>query len=100
MNLARKLLRKPYRKYLALTYAFKQRFGRPVSLTIDGKIRIRLLPEGQIARCLHGGPYEAVQLRLFCRYLKPGMTVIDIGANVGLYSVAAEKRVAPRGIVW
>jgi FkbM family methyltransferase len=32
--------------------------------------------------------------------LKPGMTVIDIGANVGVYSLALARRVVPEGKVY
>jgi len=33
------------------------------------------------------------------RWLKPGMTVIDIGANIGVYSIPMAMRVAPGGRV-
>lgn len=100
MRLARRVLAIPWRLYWALTYAFKRRFGLPVSVSIDSRTRVRLLPEGQIARCLHGGSYEIVERRIVSRYLKRGMTVIDIGANVGLYSLIAERLVSPTGSVW
>ena len=34
------------------------------------------------------------------RLLKPGMTVLDIGANVGVYSLALARRVGPTGKVY
>ncbi|WP_448561960.1 FkbM family methyltransferase [Trichothermofontia sp.] len=37
----------------------------------------------------------------FWRYwLKPGMTVIDVGANVGIYTFSAARRVGPTGRVY
>src|ERR1039457_459201 len=90
LRLARRLLGKLYRRYLSSTYALKERFARPVQVSINKKARVRLLPEGQIARYLHGGSFESVERRLVACYLKRGMTVIDIGANIGLYSLIAE----------
>jgi FkbM family methyltransferase len=34
------------------------------------------------------------------RWLQPGMTVVDIGANLGIYSVPAARRVGPHGHVF
>ena len=34
------------------------------------------------------------------RFLEPGMTFIDVGANEGIYSIFAARRVGPSGTVW
>src|SRR5579872_2565334 len=34
------------------------------------------------------------------RMLEPAMTVVDVGANYGLYSLAAARAVGPQGVVW
>jgi FkbM family methyltransferase len=34
------------------------------------------------------------------RFLEPGMTFIDAGANEGIYSIFAARRVGPSGAVW
>ncbi len=39
------------------------------------------------------------ELRFLCRYLKPGMTFLDIGAHHGLFSILAAKKVGPSGRV-
>jgi FkbM family methyltransferase len=39
-------------------------------------------------------------MALVSAYLKPGMTVIDVGANIGVYSILAEKRMEGTGTVW
>lgn len=44
--------------------------------------------------------YEPYLTRLFLRYLKPGMRVIDVGANIGHYTLAAAKAVGKKGKVW
>jgi FkbM family methyltransferase len=43
---------------------------------------------------LHG------ELDLFASHLRPGMTVFDVGANVGLYSLLAARAVGPSGRVY
>ena len=44
--------------------------------------------------------YEPHLLAFYSQRLKPGMVVIDIGANVGLYSMLAAKKVGKRGKVF
>lgn len=43
---------------------------------------------------------EQEQLSAFAGVLKPGYCVLDIGANVGFYSVLAAKKIAPNGRVF
>src|SRR5262252_7123336 len=37
---------------------------------------------------------------LLLRWLRPGMTVIDIGANLGVYSLPLARSVGPHGMVF
>jgi FkbM family methyltransferase len=48
---------------------------------------------------LRSGEYEPQLTSVFQRYCKPGMTVVDVGANVGYYSLLASKLVGPSGRV-
>jgi FkbM family methyltransferase len=36
--------------------------------------------------------YETEEIAAFCSFVKPGCTVLDVGANVGLYTLLAAKR--------
>jgi FkbM family methyltransferase len=63
-------------------------------------MRIALYPVGQIAELLYTSRFERRDLELVARLLRPGMKVVDIGANIGLYSILAGKRVEPDGRVW
>jgi FkbM family methyltransferase len=45
------------------------------------------------------GCYEVTNLDLFSAKLRPGMTVLDVGANIGLYSAVAARLVGPTGRV-
>jgi FkbM family methyltransferase len=46
------------------------------------------------------GTYEADKQKLFTEYVKPGMVVYDIGANVGFYTLLASRLVGPSGHVY
>ena len=62
---------------------------------------MRLYPEGEIAEFLaFPWLFEPNELRLVAGLLKPGMSVIDVGANIGLYSILAALRTGPNGRVW
>jgi len=45
------------------------------------------------------GDWFEKEMELWRNSLKPGMTVIDVGANVGVYTFTAARRVGPRGRV-
>lgn len=48
-------------------------------------------------KALRGRPGEAATAALFRRLHSPGMTVFDVGANVGYYSLLAARSVGPHG---
>ena len=45
------------------------------------------------------GCYETYNLAVFENMLRPGFCVVDVGANIGLYSAIGAKRVGPSGRV-
>jgi len=73
----------------------------PVAYELPGGIQILLYPEGEIAEFLaFPWLFEKTEVALAAAFLNSGMTVIDVGANIGLYSILAAKRVGPSGSVW
>jgi len=48
---------------------------------------------------MHGG-FELAERAFVSRFLRAGMTVLDIGAHHGLYTLLASKRVGPSGRVF
>jgi hypothetical protein len=46
---------------------------------------------------LYGLPFEAAELRVFFSVLREDDTFLDIGANFGLYSVLAARRLSAAG---
>jgi FkbM family methyltransferase len=63
---------------------------------------------GRVRRALGGGPrvytsygeVERAEYAFYLRYLRPGMTVLDVGANVGELTILFSRFVGPRGRVY
>lgn len=82
------------------------------------RLPLRLIPPSTIVRVLSGpmrgskwvagscphaawiGTFERAKLRHFVGRLSPGMTVWDIGANVGVYALSAARSVGRAGRVY
>ncbi|WP_062307758.1 FkbM family methyltransferase [Polynucleobacter sinensis] len=62
--------------------------------------RVRLYPNGQIPEMLFKGNFEAVERDFVASFLRSGMNVLNIGANVGLYTIMAAELIKPSGIVY
>ena len=84
---------------LAGAWKIREKLNLPFTVSVGQGKSIRLFPVGQIARCLYCESYEADERTLVARSLKVGMTMIDIGANIGLYSLIADKLVGPSGVI-
>jgi FkbM family methyltransferase len=56
--------------------------------------------EPGIGRVIERGEYEPHMLAFFQRVLRPGMTMIDVGANIGLFSLLAARLVGESGRVF
>ncbi len=82
----------------------------PISLAIQKLAPESLeIPEGKIifdkedpamSGSISLGQYEPEMMRLFRSYLKPGMTVVDIGANLGFFTVIAAHHAGPTGKIF
>lgn len=58
-----------------------------------------MLPEGHIAESIWKYEFEEDVRTFIEKYLKPGMCVLNIGANAGLYTLMAAKIVGAKGVV-
>jgi FkbM family methyltransferase len=64
-------------------------FGYQIDLSLDDHIQ----------RNVYLGTYEQHDSALVRRYLRPGMTFVDVGANIGFYSLMAAEVAGPSGRV-
>lgn len=63
-------------------------------------LRIYLYPGNELSRVIFlTGYFEPNEFSVLDRILKLGMTFVDIGANMGLYTLFASKKIGPKGIV-
>ena len=72
----------------------------PVRMRWYGGIKLGLILGNDLSRCVYVcGSYEPNEFNYLASYLKPGMVVVDAGANEGLYSLFASRRVGAAGLV-
>jgi FkbM family methyltransferase len=76
-----------YRKYLPPDLKLR------VS-NFDGNLKFDVNMRGNVDICLWHFPelYEREERELFCSLIKPGCTVLDVGAHIGFYTLLAAKR--------
>lgn len=86
---------------LALWRHFEaKRVGVPVVIRWYDGLRVTMYLGNDLSLCLFvGGTYEPNEFMFLSRVLRAGMVFIDIGANDGLYTVFAARRVGPTGRV-
>ena len=84
-----------------LKTAFSVRFSdRDVSyLPVQGFLLAADRTDIAVGLPLANGNYESHVLRFYVERVKPGMTFVDVGANIGLYSLLAAKLVGEGGHV-
>lgn len=87
-------------RYRHFRYRRKQKRGEPITFEVTNGMTLSLLPEGQIPEYVHVGDFESRDLRRVSSILRPGMRIVDVGANVGIYSLLAAKAVGRTGKVW
>ncbi len=104
---ARRFLQKPWReKAETLTIRWeglREQWRESIS-RIPAPIRLPfgamwLLRNDDLGELLRTGTFESAELAFVERFLKPGMTVLDLGAHHGLYTLLASKVVGSRGKV-
>ncbi len=62
--------------------------------------RVELDLSELIQRMVYLGAFERWESRAVSRYLKPGMCFVDVGANIGYYSLLAARLVGSSGRVF
>jgi FkbM family methyltransferase len=86
-------------KYLSLTNRLRRVFPNaplPYPLPFGAWF---FVGDSHVDKALLSGSFESAEILFTQRYLQSGMTVLDIGAHHGLYTVLASKRVGSTGKV-
>jgi len=67
---------------------------------LGNKMYINSQDEGCVSDLLIKGVYEKYETQLFKELIQPGMIVVDVGANIGYYTLIAAKLVRNKGRVY
>jgi FkbM family methyltransferase len=72
----------------------------PRVMTDRRGLRFELVSRGEIAQFLvHDGHFESREVEFLTAFAEPGAVVLDVGANIGAFSAALARAVAPGGTV-
>ncbi len=79
---------------------YKRSVRRPREIKYAG-YRLRCYPDSHSASNIFyfGSLYDWHEMRFLRRYLRPGDGFVDVGANIGTYTLLAASLVGPRGSV-
>jgi FkbM family methyltransferase len=84
-----------------INWEFIRIFNRAVESRYDETFDITLVPhEGASRLAYYFGVSEPELFAFYEGFLKPGMIVVDAGANIGLHTLFFAKRVGPEGRVY
>jgi FkbM family methyltransferase len=72
--------------------------NRPLTVSFEG-IPVRLVPEGHIASLFWTGlRFERHEVAFVLNVLQPGMIFFDVGANAGMFTITAAKKIGGKGV--
>jgi FkbM family methyltransferase len=66
---------------------------------IERGVRIRLHFDSELSRLIYVDDFERTEREFLKAYLRPGDVFVDVGANIGLFSLIAAPLVGPSGKV-
>lgn len=84
----------------SILFKIHKLFKLPFKVKLLNGKKINIYPEGQIAFGIFTKTFEKRETDFFQRVIKPGMTVVDAGANIGLYSLIASQIVGSDGNIF
>ncbi len=67
---------------------------------IQSGVKMRLFFDSKLCELIYGGEFERQEQRFVNAFLKPGDIFVDIGANIGLFTLIAAHRVGKSGYVY
>ncbi len=89
------------RRFLRRQAVWERLRGTPESVvrSLGGDVRLRLYGDSRLCELLYFDQFEPDTRRFIDAFLRPGDVFLDIGANVGLYTIAAARIVGESGHV-
>jgi FkbM family methyltransferase len=85
---------------LVESWSVYQAGGRPFEHSLKGNIRILLYPDDKLSEAVYKGDFELDEQFFLYRYLRAGDVFVDVGANIGLYTLVAARLVGKSGRVY
>jgi FkbM family methyltransferase len=73
---------------------------RPTTVRLPEGPALRLYPDSELAEILLFDDFETAERALVRRFLRPGDIFVDVGANIGLFTVIAAPLLGPAGRVY
>jgi FkbM family methyltransferase len=96
----RALFRPAWQRCTRLSWALRSKVFSQRPIAFDaGKHTFAMVAKGQIAELIWRGGFEMDERNFAAGEIKPGMRVLNIGANTGLYTIIASKMAGPDGMV-
>lgn len=80
---------------------YKRLTGRSKDITVFERMRLRCYPDSPAASAFfytHGGS-DVDDMAFVRRYLRPGDEFLDVGANIGVYTLLAASVIGPEGFI-
>ncbi len=67
---------------------------------VDSGIRLRFHLDSEVAKLIYCDSYELIERKFLKSFLRPADIFVDIGANIGLFSLIAANCVGPSGKIY
>ncbi|MEQ9552986.1 MAG: FkbM family methyltransferase [Coleofasciculus sp. G3-WIS-01] len=94
--------RKYYRTKIKRSKWWESQGGKrqELDIKIQPEVKIRLYFDSHLSRIIYEGRFEREERYFINAFLKPGDIFVDIGSNIGLFTVIAGKNVGKMGRVY
>jgi len=100
-NGPRRILDSRWRRRAIRRFRWRLRFAsESFILRLPEGGKLRLWRDSELARLIFVEDYETAERQFVSRFLKPNDVFIDVGANIGLYSVIGGRIVGHGGLVY
>jgi FkbM family methyltransferase len=73
--------------------------SRTLVTKLQPNLRIRIYGDSQLCRLIYCRNFEMTERAFVNHFLRPGDVFVDVGANIGLFTLIAASRVGPTGRV-